>query len=97
MGGPTDDVVMTTPEAWPLGELRDHAIRRAKGICEWPDCPAPGEQMAHFQHRGMGGSKNRNVPDNVAWLCHHHHLTLDLEKPIRRFELRELLKFALSR
>lgn len=82
---------------WTLSDLRDYAIRRAKGRCEWPGCAMAGEQMAHFQHRGMGGGKSRNVPENVAWLCLHHHLTLDLEKPIRRFELRELLRYALGR
>ena len=44
---------------WTLADLRDFAIRRAKGRCEWPDCTMAGEQMAHFKHRGMGGGKSR--------------------------------------
>jgi hypothetical protein len=85
---------MTAP--WSLSDLREHTIQRAKGRCEWPDCTMAGEQMAHLEHRGMGGRTSVNQPDNVVWLCLHHHLTLDLEKPIRRFELRELLRVAIG-
>ena len=79
-----------------LGDLREAVIDRAAGRCEWPTCTLSGAQMAHLEHRGMGGRTSVNYLSNVAWLCHHHHLMLDLEEPIPRFELRTLLAAALD-
>jgi hypothetical protein len=66
----------------------------AAGQCEWPYCGDAGEQMAHIVHRGMGGSKVRNAPENAAWLCIRHHDVLDGRTALGtlRFELNEMLR-----
>ena len=79
-----------------LSDLRAQVIDLSGGICEWPGCDLPGAQMAHFDHRGMGGRTSVNRLGNVAWLCHRHHLLLDREIPLPRWELRELLRFAVA-
>lgn len=60
-----------------LAALRSELVALAGGRCEWPECAAWGEQMAHLKHRGMGGSRIANRIDNVAWLCVWHHDILD--------------------
>lgn len=80
--------------------LREAALERANGRCEFPDCtlPRPKLEMAHLHGKQMGGSRFRNVLDNVAMLCKHHHDWLDgvLLKG-RRFENEMVLRAALSR
>lgn len=61
----------------PLPELRQREIRRSGGVCRWPGCTHPGEELAHLEHRGMGGRTSVNRPDNVAWLCRQHHHDFD--------------------
>ena len=75
-------------------DLRAAVIARAKGRCEWIGCLDPGEQLAHLTHRGMGGSKTRNTPDNCAWLCVRHHDVLDGRTALGtlRWELNEMLR-----
>lgn len=60
-----------------LADLRDSVGSQAGWRCEWPGCGETGEQMAHLEHRGFGGSAERNRLDNVAWLCTYHHDIFD--------------------
>ena len=62
-----------------LAVLREATASRAEGMCEWAGCFEKGEEMAHLEHRGMGGnpSGSRNVLANTAWLCQYHHDILD--------------------
>ena len=77
-----------------LQTLRAQAITLSGGECEWPYCFQNGDQLAHLQHRGMGGSRTRNRIDNVAWLCVQHHEVLDGRTSLGtlRFELNETLR-----
>lgn len=81
-----------------LSRLRQQVYDDAKGMCEWPGCLSPGEQLAHFEHRGMGGNPtgSRNVIDNVALMCFAHHMMLDGEIRLKRFELRTAVKAAVN-
>ena len=60
-----------------LAELRRQAEAVAGGVCEWPGCDERGEEMAHLEHRKMGGSIEVNHLRNVAWLCKWHHDIFD--------------------
>ena len=75
-------------------ELRAQLVELVGGMCEWPGCVDPGEQMAHLTHRGMGGSSARNEIANVMFLCLRHHDTLDGRTGLGtlRWELNELLR-----
>ena len=83
------------------GELREQALERAGGRCEFPDCdlPRPRLELAHLHAKQMGGSKFRDVLDNVAILCTFHHDWLDgrLMPNGRRFENEAVLRWALIR
>lgn len=52
------------------------------GGCVWPSCTLlltdfnPLE-LAHLEHRGMGGSKAANSEDNAVALCRFHHSIFD--------------------
>lgn len=74
--------------------LHDAAYHRSGGVCEWPYCPDPPEELAHLTHRGMGGSKYANRLDNVAALCKRHHDVLDGRTALGtlRWELNELMR-----
>ena len=81
-------------------ELRKMALIRAGWKCEFPGCTLPGElEMAHLKGSGAGGSKYRDVLDNLAMLCRTHHLWLDggLMANSRRFENEQVLRAALGR
>jgi len=44
---------------------------------EFPDCAMClrlDTQVHHIQPKGMGGSKERDVPGNWITLCHSHHM-----------------------
>lgn len=86
----------STPDE--LYELRITVETLAAGRCEWPFCTDAGEQMAHLEHRGMGGSRLANRVDNVAWLCIRHHDVLDGRTVLAtlRWELNELLRKTLA-
>jgi 5-methylcytosine-specific restriction endonuclease McrA len=77
-----------------LRDLHDGVFDRARGLCEWPYCPDPAEEMAHLTHRGMGGSKLANNPANCAALCKRHHDVLDGRTALGtlRWELNELMR-----
>jgi len=81
-----------------LTALREEVFERASGRCEWPGCPDPAEELAHLTHRGMGGSKTRNVASNCAALCSRHHDCLDGRTALGtlRWELGEMLRAVVS-
>jgi hypothetical protein len=74
---------------------------RAGGVCEFPGCSARRHdlEMAHLKGSGMGGSKYRDVIENVAMLCREHHGWLDgTPTPnMRRFDNEQVLRAALGR
>lgn len=82
-------------------DLREYAMERAEGKCEFPGCtvPRPRLEMAHLHGKQMGGSRYRNVEDNVAMLCAElHHPWLDGGIiPSRRFENEMVLRQAIGR
>ena len=83
-------------------ELRDAAMERAQGRCEFPGCstPRPKLEMAHLLGSQMGGSKYRDVIDNVAMLCaqvHHPWLDGGIIPNARRFENEQVLRAVLDR
>jgi hypothetical protein len=82
-----------------LSALRQFVFDSAGWACQWPGCtlelsPTNPLQLAHLHHRGMGGSKTANTPDNSRALCRIHHDCLDGRTGLGtlRFELNELLK-----
>ena len=84
-------------------ELRKAAMIRAGWACEFPGCelstdwPNPLE-MSHLRGSGMGGSKHRDVLDNVWIACKFHHVWLDGGLlPGRRHENEEILRVVLDR
>ncbi len=82
-------------------ELRDAAMERAGGRCEFPLCnyPRPKLELAHLKGSGMGGSKYRDDFANVAVLCQSHHGWLDCRDTpnMRRFENEAILRAVLDR
>ena len=61
--------------------LRGQVTLRARGGCEWPQCRAAGEEIAHLHSRGMGGNRKlRDVLDNLMWLCGRHARHSDGER-----------------
>ena len=82
-------------------DLRDAALERAEGRCEFPACTykRPQLEMAHMKAIGLGGSKTADVLDNVAMLCKQHHDWLDcrITANMRRFENEEILRAVLGR
>jgi predicted restriction endonuclease len=63
-------------------QLRAAAIERDGHRCRFPTCELPLTavnplEMAHLHGKQMGGSRYRNVIDNVVMLCKHHHDWLD--------------------
>ena len=79
------------------GELRQAALDRAGGRCQFPGCQLPPSvfplEMAHLEATGMGGSPDRDRLDNVVILCSHHHDWLDcrITPNARRFENQTIL------
>lgn len=61
-----------------LSELRAQTFERDGG-CRWPGCRETEHplQMAHLNHRGMGGSAEADTLDNTLALCRLHHDCLD--------------------
>ena len=83
-------------------DLREAAMERAGGRCEFPSCatPMPRLEMAHLIGSGMGGSRYRDVLDNVAMLCaqlHHPWLDGGIIPNARRFENEMILRAYLDR
>lgn len=78
--------------------LREEVFARDGG-CVWPGCTYKVSgvnplQLAHLEHRGMGGSKSRNTAANCVMLCRWHHDCLDGRTGLGtlRFELNEMLR-----
>ncbi len=86
-----------------MSELRDAALERAGGICEFPGCNLTGVlEMAHILGKQAGGSRYRDVLENVAMLCvpfgFDHHGWLDGRTTQgRRFDNETVLRAALDR
>lgn len=81
-------------------DLRALAVERAENRCEFPDCDLIGPlEMAHLKGSGAGGSKYRDVPENVAMLCQFHHGWLDgvMTPNMRRFENEMVFRKAINR
>ncbi len=78
--------------------LREQAKARSQGRCEWPGCSDWGEVLAHLNHRGMGGSREANRLNNVAWMCERHHDVLDGRTGLGtlRWELNEMLRTVIA-
>lgn len=57
--------------------LRCQARELAGGMCQWPGCPRPGEELAHLHSIGAGGRPSADTLDNTAWLCAPHALMSD--------------------
>ena len=36
-------------------------------------CWAPSVDVHHIDFKGMGGSKNKDIPENLIALCRRHH------------------------
>lgn len=60
-------------------DLYDAVMERAGGRCEAPWCATkrPKLEVAHLKGKQMGGSKFRDVPENLIVLCKEHHDILD--------------------
>lgn len=60
-------------------ELYELVMERARGRCEIPWCATkrPKLEVAHLKGKQMGGSKFRDVPENLIVLCKEHHDILD--------------------
>ncbi len=82
-------------------ELREAAMERAGGRCEFPDCtyPRPKLEAAHLKGSGMGGSRYRDDLANIVCLCKSHHDWLDCRSTpnMRRFENEAVLRAAIGR
>jgi len=77
------------------GALRERAMARAAGLCEWAECGAQAAHMAHIEGIGRGGDPTgkRDDLDNVAMLCVYHHDLLDgRTAKMRLREIEVLLK-----
>lgn len=66
-----------------LAALRDEVFARDGFACKWPGCEYERAvykgplQLAHIQHRGMGGSVIVNTPSHCVTLCRYHHDIFD--------------------
>jgi hypothetical protein len=59
--------------------LRCQARELAGGMCDWPSCERPGQELAHIRSIGMGGRPSADVIENCCWLCHTHSRMSDGE------------------
>ena len=83
----------TSRPDWP--RLREELINLDGRTCAWPHCPAPGAEVAHLTHRGMGGTSDPTINEvgNLALLCTYHHNLLDGRTTMsRRYEIGLLLR-----
>jgi 5-methylcytosine-specific restriction endonuclease McrA len=54
------------PANW--AELRRETLQDACGICEWPGCTSPANQVDHIRRGNDHSSNNRQA------LCEKHHI-----------------------
>jgi len=74
-------------------------MERAGDSCEFPACSETRWlELAHLKGKQTGGSKYRDVLDNVAILCKPHHDWLDgrIQRG-RRYDNEQVLRQALGR
>ena len=50
--------------------LRCQARELAGGMCDWPKCDRPGQELAHLHSIGAGGRPSADTIENVGWFCH---------------------------
>jgi len=55
-----------------LSELRARIFDFAHGICEWTACGERATELAHLTSKGAGGSKHRDIEENVFAACPAH-------------------------
>lgn len=77
-------------DALALADLRDDVFAKAHGMCEWPHCDQPAQELVHIVHRGMGGNPDLNVASNVLAGCRDHHRRFD-EARLTASDLNSLL------
>ena len=79
-------------------ELRVAVFARDQGRCRWPGCEDPATVLANITHRGMGGSRTRNTPDNAFAACERHHHILDGRTALGtlRWELNEMMRYVIT-
>ena len=70
-------------------EVREAVWYRDKGKCV--DCGGFGDwrkwlDMAHYKHRGMGGSRLRDTVENLRLLCPYCHDVVDGRDRERRHD-----------
>ena len=83
-----------------LSPLREEALKRAGGRCEWAYCnDNKWLELAHIKGIGMGGNKRRKYDiDNVCILCKWHHDIYDgRQSSGAKVAYRDLLKGFLKR
>jgi hypothetical protein len=61
--------------------LRCQARELAGGMCDWPSCNRPGQELAHLHSVGAGGRRSADTLGNVAFLCGPHARMSDGEQP----------------
>lgn len=49
-------------------------------MCEIPNCNKRASDIHHIDCKGMGGSKNKDVIENLQALCREHHHELGDKK-----------------
>lgn len=54
--------------------LKQVIKERYGGICEWPRCVAPCEELHHLTYDTLGDER----PQDVAYLCRQHHTLIHL-------------------
>ena len=74
-------------------KLRGLVVVRSDGLCEWSNCYAVGEHMAHIEGIGRGGDKTgaRDTIENVMFLCVYHHDSLDGRRVLKKHDVAALL------
>ena len=82
-------------------ETYDAAMERAGYVCEFPGCTFVRLRLevAHLLGKQAGGSKYRDVLENLIVLCTAHHDLLDgrMMPNGRRFEMEMLFRAAVGR
>jgi predicted restriction endonuclease len=65
-------------------------------LSDWMPCEICGCQsvdLHHIEARGMGGSNNRDVIENLMALCRGHHIFYGDKKQYKEMLIQQHLKF----
>jgi hypothetical protein len=54
-------------------------------VCEIPNCRRLGVDLHHINARGMGGSKTKDVIENIMCVCREHHLEYGDKKQYKEY------------